>query len=259
MYFLDAVSDRMIGVAGTALGVLGIVLSVYYYHKGRAVAVPRYYLTDRFLLSPRGTNFEISYSSTPVVESVRRVTLAIWNGGSRIIERTDIASADKLRLVLPERSRVLEIEAAEVSRPAINFQVNEDKDGLLIDFDFLDPGDGAMFHVIYERPDPSEGASLAGTIKGSPGGFASARGIHIPKWAKRAWMLSFLIILASTILSVNWAEQWMNFKAELAPPPLTGSTIAVATAVALAGLVLILTSVRDKTPSFIFSQMRGSR
>lgn len=108
-------------------------------------------------------------------ESVPRVTRALirfWNSGHETIRGTDIAIADPLRWQMPEGTKILAYNIEKCSRHPIQASIHEgayeDKPCLLLGFDFLDNGDGAIVSLLHTAPPSS--SELKGTIQGIPKG-----------------------------------------------------------------------------------------
>lgn len=106
------------------------------------------------------------------VPRVTRVLVRFWNSGHETIRGTDIAAIDPLRLDLASDSQLLASKIEIVSRQPIGISVKEARfasaPSLLIGFDFLDRGDGAIVSLLHTAP--ADKVALKGTIQGIPKG-----------------------------------------------------------------------------------------
>ena len=140
----------IVGVVGT---IGSIVLAVLFYKLSRP---PRLlaYATRTFRVVPQGRiklqGLQITYYGYPV-ESLSVTRLAVWNAGNESIRRSDLAS-DRPVIYGGGGLKIFETAVIETSAAANNVGltlVDHPVVGSAIGFDFLDPGDGAVFSVVH--------------------------------------------------------------------------------------------------------------
>jgi hypothetical protein len=176
-------SDHALGVAGLILGIAGILIgaltSYYFYMKSRERIEPRYLLQHEPLLgSSSGAMNEVTLLfKGQKITNLNRCLLLIWNRGSRTLSRSAVVDSDKVRVSLPEGSKVLGVGIAQSTRPAIGLTASVDEPATIVtvDFDFLDKGDGGVIEILYQG-NPSLKPKLVGSIRGVPQGLKSMLG-----------------------------------------------------------------------------------
>jgi hypothetical protein len=116
----------------------------------------------------------VTYRNLPV-DALASSTVVIWNAGTTTLEGSAIITNDRLRLELGAKAKVLSAELVKVSREVIKFSAvasPEREDLVLLGFEFLDPGDGAVVRVLHTGIKLH--AAVRGTIKGMPSGCINA-------------------------------------------------------------------------------------
>ena len=142
----------IVGVVGT---ISSIVLAVLFYKLSRP---PRLlaYATRTFRVLPRARTklqgLQITYYGYPV-ESLSVTRLAVWNAGNESIRRSDLPASDRPVIYGGGGLKIFETAVIETSAAANNVGltlVDHPVVGSAIGFDFLDPGDGAVFSVVHD-------------------------------------------------------------------------------------------------------------
>jgi len=162
--------DLAIGIAGLILSVVGIPLSIYLARRGRERPDIRHLTDFDVVISPedallnRGLSMKFGGHS---INTVSRTIFAIWNQKGSTVLGTDVVPSDRLRLQLEPKDSVLRARLISFSRTQIKAALvtNPDKNNqVVVDFDFLDPGDGMIVEVLHEGP---KRPSIEGTIRGA--------------------------------------------------------------------------------------------
>lgn len=165
-------------IAGTVGTLFGVVLSWYFYQASQIKPL----LT--FGVHPVKTELQrpdydkelgFIYKGKPLdSESITSVQVPIWNAGTRSIRDSDVL--DPFRLVMPDAAEILSVRVKKSSRPICGFETfgnQEDyKSGTCpLKWRILEPGDGAVFQLIYAGSalrDPT----LEGAVEGQRDGVA---------------------------------------------------------------------------------------
>jgi hypothetical protein len=95
---------------------------------------------------------QITYYGYPV-ESLSVTRLAVWNAGNESIRRSDLSASDRPVIYGGGELKIFETAVIETSAAANNVGltlVDHPIVGSAIGFDFLDPGDGAVFSVVHD-------------------------------------------------------------------------------------------------------------
>lgn len=144
------------------------------------------------------------------VPRISRSIVRIWNSGNAILEKSQVAPSDPIRInLLSPTSKILYFAPIKESNKASNIQILESDTEfgtLEIAFDYLDPGDGVAIGILHT--DYCPWPNIAGSIKGSQ--------IHEPnrKWVYfkplqrsmlKAAKAAPHLILASGLLAIGIA------------------------------------------------------
>jgi hypothetical protein len=165
-----------INYAGFFIGVLGILLSIFLFIRGKEVKDPRCYfknIKNIYKLSDeKDSKIKISYNQ----EEVNRVFTTyvwIWNNGKKPINKADIPCDSKVKINFSDEKffpKILDFDVIKESRSEINFSVSQDSEtSLIISFDFLDKYDGAVLEIQHTGSEFTELQS-SGVILGVPEG-----------------------------------------------------------------------------------------
>jgi hypothetical protein len=158
----DAIS---IGIA-----ILSIALAVLFYFRTRRVKKPVWSVRTTNLVTDRSARLpllSVLYEGKSVQNlSISRVLF--WNSGQDTIRQSDIASTDPLRIRIQGGAQLLDIQVLEVNCEAnqVSVQRNADDKSALLNFEFLDPGQGAVFQLVHSGT-KSEDIVVTGILQGA--------------------------------------------------------------------------------------------
>jgi len=137
------------------LAISGIILTVLFYRLSRPRKLLAY-ATRTFRVVPdkriKLKSLGIRYNGH-TVERLSVTRLAIWNAGNESIRRNDLATKDPPVIYAGAGITMFETDIIETSAAANNISlrtIGTPIIGSAIDFDFLDPGDGAVFSVVHD-------------------------------------------------------------------------------------------------------------
>ena len=143
------------------------------------------------------------------LQNVSSTKIAIWNKGSRYIDKEDISSTDPIRIEPLEKVDILAIQVLKTSRPTLRFSSiiesdTENLESVLIGIEgdeALEKWDGALFHILYSGSIEC-GWRVKGRIKGAPEGFRQTawERIRRPKiypWHHVMTIFYFLVLIFS--------------------------------------------------------------
>jgi len=145
--------DVLSVVIGSGIGLIGILLAVFFYFKQRRVKEPLWSIRTVNLISDRVQKFPqlcITYGNS-AVQNLSVSKVAVWNGGSDVIRREDCPSADQLRIEVDHEAQILDVVLLEAIPEScrVSARLSDDRKSALLDFDYLDRQDGAVFQVIH--------------------------------------------------------------------------------------------------------------
>ncbi|MGF1516179.1 MAG: hypothetical protein ACFCVB_00020 [Nodosilinea sp.] len=144
------------------LGIFAFPLTIYFYFKPRPVSKKILYGSKSIVLlpsPPRLTDLQITYRGEEI-ESLYMTRIVLWNAGDDVIKgRDDFYPEDRLRIAFEKPSLNIEAKILYISdgrkRVRPNYyphEKNSHPEGILIDFDFLDPGQGLAIQVMHQNP-----------------------------------------------------------------------------------------------------------
>lgn len=158
---LDAAGvNAWMGVAGVVLGVAGLAFGIYSHSRNRVVSALWYATDEDIRLDPHepaakrrtGLLGEVSvqYRGEPV-SVVSRAYVGIMNRGTRTLRRDDHVAKDPLRITCRDGGIVLNAAVIKITRDANGLAVrpNPSREGISIDFDYLERNDGGVIEVLH--------------------------------------------------------------------------------------------------------------
>jgi hypothetical protein len=164
-------SDRL-GIAGLAIGILGIVLAVISIAYDRRQARLVYQMTGSRVVRAAPTHgITVQYNGEDIPQ-VTRTQIIFWNAGQKTFEETSIVEEYPVQFRFEgEDTRVLSVELIGTSDLANKFSVRKNghgQAGVIFSFKYLDPDQGAVVEVLHTSE--SWKAIPSGKIKGAPRG-----------------------------------------------------------------------------------------
>lgn len=153
------------------LTLLGLLLTYVFYRLGKAKVRLLFARDEASLISKARTSafsdkLEIFYNSVKV-PVITLSTVTVWNGGTNVLRREDLAPADPLKFVIGGENRILNVDV-EMSRPVNRVVVDVDESGktAAVAFDFLDPNEGFVCKIAHTAERGK--INLTGTVMGAP-------------------------------------------------------------------------------------------
>ena len=159
-----------IGTVSALLALVSIALAFIFFRRSQRSKEPTWAIRTTTLMegySAHLQNLEVLYKNSRV-ENLAVSRVAFWNSGAQTIYADDIAAANRLRFVVDDPVRILDIKTLANNNPSSQFEVGLDGDGMSapVTFDYLDHGDGAVIQVVHTGTS-SKDIDLTGDIKGS--------------------------------------------------------------------------------------------
>jgi len=153
-----------IGVVGTILSVVGIYLTI----KSNKKKEPVYSIKSVNVISDYSSkynNLTVAYKGEKV-ENFTVSKVLFYNRGAEIIDRQDLITKFHIRILAVE-CKVLDARLLQINNSSSDFKVEMDRvnEWIVIDFDYLDTNQGAVFEIIHTGTN-SENIAFFGDIKG---------------------------------------------------------------------------------------------
>lgn len=152
------------------LYIITFITTIIIYVKSRTIKQSVYTLISYTIINQKICeflpNFQISYRKSKV-NNLIVCLIAFWNNGNKTIDKTDIPDGDPLRINIPDDVKVLEKSIIISNNQANRFSIDDDYNkSIKIDFDYLDPNEGAMIKLIHNGS-TSKDIFVKGKIKGA--------------------------------------------------------------------------------------------
>jgi hypothetical protein len=137
------------GLAGT---IIGILLSAYFYFRGRRVKKPSFAMRSFNLvqdLTTKVDSVQVLYDGSPV-KTLTATKVAFWNAGDETIRRSDVPEADALRFRAAPDCQILDAKIIQSFGTASECQLAMKDDGeVWLTFAFLDRGQGVVAQLLH--------------------------------------------------------------------------------------------------------------
>lgn len=148
------------------IGIFGISLSywgVYRALRGRRLSYRR---IDIPILKPLSDSCKLNRIIKEPTKTMFCSEVAIWNSGKKYINCSDMARKEPLRVIVQNDSKILagELLFSTCEYCDVSCKMNQNQTEMIIDFDYLECGEGCIVSVIYEGE--KEDLKVLGVIKG---------------------------------------------------------------------------------------------
>lgn len=135
---------------GVILTVVFGLTTVFFYFKSRRFKQPKFVLRRSTLQTRNHPRVSILFDNREV-KNLSRAQILFYNAGSMEIRQEDVPSNGRLSIEFKEGVQVLSYNVLARSSEEINFSIYQDgKRYLAFEFDYLNPGDGALMEVLFE-------------------------------------------------------------------------------------------------------------
>lgn len=138
------------------------------------------------------------------IERLSVAEIRIWNAGNETIDRSVLVDADPLCIQAKGSGRIIEVEMVKVSSTGCEIVVEptQDSSRWKIQFNYLNPGDGAIFRALYTAE--AEEVCLSGSLKGATieddiGGLVGEKTFE----ARKRFALGYTIV--ATVACIGYA------------------------------------------------------
>jgi len=156
------------GIIGTSLGVLGLITGYIFYRRSLRTKEPSFALRTNNLIRNHISaidGLEVFYKNQKV-NNLSVTKMMFWNNGAETIERQHITRTNPLVIFSEEEIQLLDAKVLISNNKASEFSCTlQDKNHALIDFEYLDKGQGAIIQIIHTGIS-NKNIKIAGQIKG---------------------------------------------------------------------------------------------
>jgi len=152
-----------------ALALIGLILAVIFYCKGRKTKLIRYYLDGSSLFEDfveKISGLSIQFSGKQI-KTLTVTKIAFWNNGTETINHNDFPTNDPFSINIENGYEILDatMKSNNISN---NVKINLLDNGKKINvgFEYLDPKDGFIIQIFHTGTKYSSTFKINGSIKG---------------------------------------------------------------------------------------------
>lgn len=161
---IDVIFNYTVGIIGTILGIIGIVLAV----KSIKKKEPTYSIKSVNVISDYATKFEnltVAYKDEKV-ENFTVSKILFFNRGRETITKEDVDTISPLK-ISSETCNILDASILQVNKVSNNFKIDLDRENnhIFITFDYLDKNQGVVIQIVHNGLS-SDDLLIEGDIKG---------------------------------------------------------------------------------------------
>jgi hypothetical protein len=142
--------NEQIGLLGAVATLVFGIISIIFYYKSRRIKKPTFIFGSTLLQTTAHPKVTILFENEKI-ENLSKLNLLFWNAGKEEIRAVDIPSAGGPSVEFVNGARILSYTVKDKSSDDINFSIAQETSSLLrLDFEYLNPGDGAVIEVLYD-------------------------------------------------------------------------------------------------------------
>lgn len=162
---------ELITFVSLSFGLAGIILAVIFYRASQPVRQLSYSTRTFRIISEKAkkvAGLEVKFDEQNV-NAISVTRAAIWNGGNESLRNTDISENDPLIIQARKGVEILKaelIESTSSANRALIQQMQHEMSRYYFNFEFLNPGDGAIVSIVHTGTG-IEDLSLIGTLIGA--------------------------------------------------------------------------------------------
>lgn len=146
-------SNPIFGLIGSLASVVGVILALYFYLKGRRVRQLVYQITATRTVVVRAgqaSRLKALFDDREIKTDITAAQIALWNQGKRSIRSRNIL--EPIVICTAEGTSILEATVRRTSRDLVGFTIGENmlnEGRVLVDWKILEHHDGGLIQLIY--------------------------------------------------------------------------------------------------------------
>ena len=145
--------NPLFGIIGCIIGVVGIILAVYFYGKSTTTKDLTYYVhpaRTAVVQAGQASSLKVTVGEESIQTDVSAALVAFWNAGDEPIRKEDVLSPMEIKT--DGAAPILEARLRKTSRDIVGLSLDESqlsKGVLRLNWDIMEEGDGAVVQLIY--------------------------------------------------------------------------------------------------------------
>ncbi|WP_157518101.1 hypothetical protein [Herbidospora mongoliensis] len=160
----------IVGIVGLIISLIGIPLTFILARRGRQKPEIAFGIDFDVLIRPHNglldSGLKLSFHDEDLIHlSLSRI--AIWNRRGDTVRGADVVDTDPLRVQFADSDKILQVRLIACSRKSLGIalvRTSSNPSGVVIDFDFMDAGDGAIVEILHEG---KRAPTVTGTVRGT--------------------------------------------------------------------------------------------
>jgi hypothetical protein len=165
----DFFANPIVGIIGTAASLIGVLLAIYFYLRGKRTRKLIYHVNSAKAIvvqAGQASRLKVSFDQKLIKSDITATQIAFWNRGNQSIKPNDVLKP----IVISTENGVpiLEANIRKTSREIIDIKLNEEENPggrLGISWKILERNDGGVVQLIYAGS-ASVGIQVEGVIEG---------------------------------------------------------------------------------------------
>jgi len=206
MSLKDLVNHPLFQLSSYLIGVLGLILAVYYYKRGKLKKQLAYFKNDVKLIGHQlkeVSKLSVYYENMQVT-SLTVSELYIYNSGNVMIDSNDVVPLSKILIKCKGDGKILEQSIEFYSDPTNNWKSEIIEDKVAVSFDYVRPLGGCKIKIAHT----ADNLILTGKLKESEIINQRIFGTTTPKDERKNFIGFITITMITFILGITYSRGW---------------------------------------------------
>ncbi|WP_272567633.1 hypothetical protein [Providencia sp. PROV255] len=166
--FKNLMSDPLYsGSAGISIGLIGILLAIFFYIKSEAKPKLSSAVEFRSLIGKEHSELSPQISvlfEGKQVDSVSSSEFVIWNSGKSVIDKSALDTKQPLRITFKDSTQILRYQIKNINSETVSPALKLQDGCIFIEFDFIEKNEGFRIEILHTGDYDS--LALTGKLKG---------------------------------------------------------------------------------------------
>lgn len=199
-------SSDLLGITGLVVGLIGIILSVFFYFCSKNKKILEYQVTSTKLITKDVADIpdlRIIVGNEPAT-SLTSTTVRFINNGNQTITSSDFASLSPLQITVSEHIFNIYKSCIKTTNKALNPSIDVNgKDTIIIRFEYLKPKQEFEITVLHDGELFVDGELTSGSLQCYDSALRDSRHEHIPTKAPLLFAIATGIIIITLYLFIE--------------------------------------------------------
>ncbi|WP_036827672.1 hypothetical protein [Polaribacter sp. Hel1_85] len=146
------ITENILNIFSFIIGILGVILAIIFYYKGKKRKTPVYEISDFNIISDnlekKVSDISITYKQK-LIKTLTVSKVVIWNSGNSTIQNSDIPETNRFRIHSFSNCEIYDFDIISKDDKDCLLELQKIKDGIEIRFNYLEPQSGFIIKVIH--------------------------------------------------------------------------------------------------------------